>query len=182
MRRLLLLSCALLSLSCSTQETGVRVSSEFRPGTDLALYRDYAWAKPAQYLPDPARATDNELIDWRVRSGVDEELQLRGFKAATKNPQLLVDYWMDYRYERVDTFKDYAEYKRRGGKQDMIDAKVGGFQTAELTVVLMDASTRTPLWRGVVSGVAYQAEDPAARLRTAVQKMFEGFPNIAGPQ
>jgi hypothetical protein len=167
-------------LSCSTHETGVQASSEFRPGTDLSLYSGYAWDKPAQPLPDPARATDNELIDWRVRSAVDEELQLRGFRATSEGPRALVDYWVDWRHQRVDSFRDYAEYKSSGGKQDMIDASVSGFQVAVLTVVLMDASTRTPLWRGVVEGVALQADNPAERLRAAVQKMFAGFPHIAG--
>ncbi len=169
----------LSSNGCSLQQKpgAVEVTSQLAGGVRLSEYRTYDWATPGTRATDPSRLSELERRDWLIRNGVDEELRARGMVARSNQPGLLVEYTTTFQFKNTESFQQYAEYRRMGGKESLGKANVYGYEEATLSVVLVDRESGAPIWRGTARGVAYEAADPPARVREAIRQIFKAMPD-----
>jgi hypothetical protein len=76
LRRLVLLSFALLLAACSSNN----VQQDFDASRDFAAYRSWAWQEPGlQYRPDDPRIK-SDLTEQRIRQAVADQLDQRGLR------------------------------------------------------------------------------------------------------
>ena len=81
LRRLVLLSFALLLAACSSNN----VQQDFDASRDFAAYRSWAWQEPGlQYRPDDPRIK-SDLTEQRIRAAVADQLDQRGLRPAQGN-------------------------------------------------------------------------------------------------
>ena len=81
LRRLVLLSFALLLTACSSNN----VQQDFDASRDFAAYRSWAWQEPGlQYRPDDPRIK-SDLTEQRIRAAVADQLDQRGLRPAQGN-------------------------------------------------------------------------------------------------
>ena len=67
---------------CASKPT-LRVSAERSPAADFSGYRTYRWASaPPEVTLEHAR-TPRELLDWRIRNGIEAQLAARGYQVST---------------------------------------------------------------------------------------------------
>lgn len=163
---------------CSLQQTpgAVEVTSQLAGGVQLSQYRTYDWTKPGVRAANPMQLSELERRDWLIRNGVDEELRARGMLVRSNQPSLLVEYTTKFQFKNAESFQDYGEYRRMGGKESPGKANILGYEEAILSVVLIDRASGSPVWMGTARGVAYEAKDPPARLREAIRQIFKELP------
>lgn len=178
LRGVVALAAALLATllpACGPTST-MRIRAEQDPSVDLTRYATYGWAVPARSTSAPARG-ERELLDWRIRAAVDEQLVRRGYTtAASGRPDMLVDYQVTTREKQLqDTPGEYIRYRSEGGRQDWGSAWVRGYEEGSLVVEVLDGTGRRLLWRGAATAVV-NPDLREQRLPEAVSRMFEGFP------
>jgi hypothetical protein len=160
-----------LALSCSQPQ---QVHVEHDPAADFHSYRTYAWqpSSPATRY-DPRLNGDD--ITWRIRTAVEQELNLRGFnKDDSATPGLWIRYELKLREKTTVTFQDYYNYWQTGGGKGPQETFTSGYDELLLSLELTDARTDQRVWRGR-AGIIADEQEPQ-RLRDAVRLMFEKWP------
>jgi len=116
------------------------------------------------------------MVDWRVRSDIDEQLAAKGYRHEPLHPDFLVEYKMHVVEKTIDSFKDLFEYRERGGQQGVSDAYVQGYQERSLTVEIFDARTRKLVWRSRATALLESAQEKE-QIRRAISQMLATFPS-----
>jgi hypothetical protein len=166
------------------------VNVDWERGANFSLYRTFAWGA----CEDPG-----ELQLWRPRIVQDIEFQLaaKGFRKALQGqqPDVIVSYRSDVE-ERVSYVGFDYGYGQNWGPGPGPGPALGwgptrgwgwsgGPFTMEpvvqrefvLTVDIVDARWRHPLWRGeATEALSSKSEKNIRRLRKAVQKLFRNYP------
>jgi hypothetical protein len=160
----------------STPSDMLRVESEQSPTASFSRYTTYGWVW--QPTPDPATQRSREDIrDWRVRNAVEAQLADRGY---AKRPAQKADFLVDYHTERkprtISTFGDYLKYRDLGGRLEISEAYVIGYEEAVLILEIFDVQSRQLAWRASATTVANPG-DEQDRMAEAVRRMFTRFPS-----
>ncbi|MDD5218333.1 MAG: DUF4136 domain-containing protein [Candidatus Omnitrophica bacterium] len=167
----------------------MEVSSDWDSTEDFSKFKTYAWASDKQAITGNPQL-DNDLLDKRIRSAVDRDLQAKGFqKTPDPNPDFLVSYKASVEGKLDVTNVPGEVYE---SPWSMPDGTVGlGWDTwgaasfvtqyDEGTVLLdvADAKTKKLVWRGSVSAVVGQnltPEEKQQRIDEAIQKVLVKFP------
>ncbi len=170
-----LVALAGLLAACTT----IQVSTDFDPGIDFGALETYAW------LPDSERRhgdprIDNTLLDQRVRSAVDRELEARGFRILQSGtPDFLVTHFaaVDRRI-RVDQI--YRSSRGPGwGQSGWSDTVVNEYEQGTLLLDVLDPRSRNLMWRGTAAarlGTAKTPEQRTQRVNEAVERLLDRFP------
>jgi hypothetical protein len=183
-----MLSCLLVLLAaCVT--TGPRVRTDFDRAANFSSYHTYNFASEL----GTDRAGYSTLITSHFKRAVSREMQARGYRLSTDNPDLLVNFFASSR-ERTDVqstprFAWGAGYYgyRRGlyttwplydRNVETVHYKVG---TASIDVV--DAAHRQLIWEGTAEGRLTQKmlDDPGPAIDMAVAEIFAKYPVSAAP-
>jgi hypothetical protein len=174
----------LLAASCA----GRQVATDYSPGTKFSQFRTFALVMP----PDTAA---EQLLDQRVRSAVQTQLDAKGLSLATRDKaDLYVGYGV---VDKTHTaIYDYNSgwgwggsrwgwrYHRWGfawpayGQQE-----VQTYTDGTVVVNLVDAKTKQVVWRGEVDDVLNlpvdNPVDATKQIDAAVAKMFTKFPPMS---
>jgi hypothetical protein len=176
-RQLLLPLLLLSALACAT----VRVSSDHDPTANFAAYRSYAW------IPDPPARTghprlDSELVQDRVRRGIDRTLAAKGFARDDESPDFLVTYHLAVD-RKLDVYTmDHVYYGYYGYRVLVPETIVDEYDEGSLIIDVVDAREEKVVWRGVGSRRLQDAtgpQDPVKleeRTFKAVDEVLESFP------
>lgn len=168
--------CGLLMLgACAPAVSPVHVDSERDPSATFSSYTTYDWtsgSRPADRRPE---LWQGDMVDWRVRTDIDEQLAAKGYRNEQLHPDFLVAYKMHVASKTIDSFKDLLEYRERGGQQGVSDAYVLGYQERSLTVEIFDARTRKLVWRSQATALLESAQE-RQQIRQAITKMLATFP------
>lgn len=179
------LICILFCMGCAT----FSVNYDFDPEYDFARIKTYDW------LPMPEKSSMNEIALKRIKIAVNQQLQTRGLRMASENPDMLIavragkekrvdfeewgygyddrDYyhgsWFPRRFPVDPGGTDYFEY-RRG--VDTYEYEVG-----TLVVDFVDAKKKELVWRGTATGIMDPAKT-SEQINEVIARLLETFPPV----
>jgi hypothetical protein len=150
---------------------------------DFSAYKTFNFVKE----PGTNRAGYSTLITTYFKDAVGRELAGRGYVLADEDPDLLVNFNTNVRYQldarTVPTTPGYYDYRYgfysyKYGYNDVVEQYPVG--TANVDVV--DAKRMQLVWEGIAEGILTDEtmRDPRKAIDTAVTEMFKRYPARAG--
>jgi len=172
-----LILALVLVAGCSS----VTVNYDYDTNVDWAKFKTYAWMGSSGTPPGSAEPVmDSGLLDQRIRSSVEWEMDARGIKPSD-DPDILVVYHVgtkdkiqvtDWGYHYSDYYWGY------GGRQ--ID--VNQYTEGTLVIDIVDAETKSLVWRGVGQGVVDRTQRSPEKIQQdidkVVNKIMASFPPV----
>jgi hypothetical protein len=161
------LGLTLMSSAASAQD----VSYDYDRQADFSRLKTYAWV-PGTNLRD-------ELNHKRIVDAIDAQLVMKGFTRVDSPDQadVLVSYHTAFGSElQINTLgTGWGGYRlSRSGS-----ARVEEIVTGTLAVVMMDAKSRSLIWRGIASKEVDTDASPEKRdknINKAAEKLFKKYP------
>ncbi len=172
-----IIGLALVAAGCST----ISVSHDFDSEADFATYKTFAWLQGPVTAVGNADAAkqQNTLLDKRIRSAVEAEIQAKGMTADTENPDLLLVYHTGVDSKINVTDWGYTYPTRYGGWYGDRDVDVYQYEEGTLIVDLIDAKTQQLVWRGNATKTLEDNPSPERmdqNIREVVGRMFAKYP------
>lgn len=183
-----LLAAVFLGLGgCAT--SGPEVRTDYDASTDFAQYRTFAFATPL--------GTDREgyqsIVSQRLKSATQREMEARGMRLVTDQPQLLVNFNAAITEKmRVATAPTpvvgisvarggYYGYRRGmyGAWPVYVDQTTAmPYQEGTLNIDVVDAARKQLVWEGVASGAVTQEKQDKLQstIDAAVKAIFARYP------
>jgi len=172
---------ALASLTGLLACSGIRVETDYDPSADFSNIRSFAWFDERSGVQGD-RADVSSLLDRRVRSAVDAELQRKGIAKVEKGTaQALVSYHLGVESKLdVNTMTTGYGYGRYGRYSNIgTTTTVTEYQEGTLLIDVIDPASKQMIWRG--SGQARvrewsTPEEREKRINQAVTEILAKFP------
>ena len=173
---------ALASAAASFACSGIRVTTDYDPSADFSDVRSYAWFDERSGVQGD-RADVTSLLDRRVRSAVDAELQRKGIARVDKSAaKVLVSYHLGVETKldvnTVNTGYGYGRYGRYGGISTT--TTVREYQEGTLLIDVIDPSSKQLVWRGSGQARIRAVEQPRGA-READRRGGEADPREVSP-
>ncbi len=170
---LIVLCLMVITFGCST----ISVNYDFDSKADFTSLKTFS------FLPVPEKANINTLNVKRIHDAVRNQLESKGFKAMTDNPDFLIAMHLtkkkkklvvsDYNYNYSGYSRTQGTYWRTGITRE--------FEYEEGTFVLdfVDTQSKELIWRGVARGEIRDDLSPEKRIKRineGAQKILSNFP------
>jgi hypothetical protein len=149
------------------------VSYDFDRAIDFSKFRSYAWTR--------GTALADELNHARVVRSIEGQLASKGLTRveSSASPDLLVAYHASFdKNLQINAYGTGWGGPRFGGLRSGT-ATTQEILTGTMVVDMLDASTRSIVWRGMASGdidVAAKPERREKNINKAAQKLFKHYP------
>lgn len=177
---------ALASVLIGSCSSGPQIRTDSDPSANLSTYQTFAFF---DHL-----ATDNSayttVLTTRLKTATQRELERRGYKLNTENPQLLVNFNVNVA-ERTDIESTPAMggyYGYRAGRYAMWggypqDVRTTHYQEGTLAIDLVDAARRQLVWQGIAQGRISKSaiEKPDEAVDRVVTEIFAKHPVAPSP-
>jgi hypothetical protein len=168
LRVFLVLCLILLCSSCSP----------FHVTYDYDAEADFTPLKTFDWMAVPAQAQVNELVIKRVKSAVTRELESKGIKKVSENPDFLIALHggKERKVEIQDWGYTYGHHRRYWDNR-RID--IYEYEEGTLILDIVGAESRELIWRGSATGVIDPNPTPeqrGKRVDEVVAKILENFP------
>jgi hypothetical protein len=147
------------------------VSYDFDRAATFSKFKTYAWVRGTNL--------NDDLNHRRIVNAVDAQMTLKGFARvdANANPDVLVAYHAAFDENFQINGYGWGGYRFGPGRSG--SATVEGVLVGTLAVDIVDAQTRTIVWRGI----ATKELDPNAKadkrernINKAAEKLFKNYP------
>lgn len=156
-----------------------KIKVEFDKNIDFAKLKTYAW--------DPTeQASARPVLVAAIKGAVNHELDKRGLKQVTENPDLYIAMYGAVDSDFAVTYSDfyYGPYGIPSFDSSFLMWGIapGTTNTAvlhkgQLVVDLLDASAKKLVWRGIATGkLSEQQMKLVEQVNTAVEKLFAKYP------
>jgi hypothetical protein len=163
--------------------SGPSVNTHRDETADFTAYKTFNFVKE----PGTNRAGYSTLITTYFKDAIGRELADRGYVLADDNPDLLVNFNTNVRYQldvrTVQTTPGYYDYRYgfysyKYGYNDVVEQYPIG--TANIDIV--DAQRMQLVWEGIAEGILTDEtmKDPRKAIDKAVTEMFKRYPARAG--
>lgn len=174
-------ACWLLA-ACSP----IKVRHDYDQDVNFTEYQTYKWVEQDTQAEGDAKSAKmrNDLLDKRIRSAVDKQLEGKGLKLVAEQPDLLVTYFtgVDEKIRVMDRGYRYGAYYGSGYSYyglgtpavDVYQYKVGN-----LIIDLIDSKTNKLVWRGSAEAVVDEtasSREREERIQEAVSKILSDYP------
>ena len=184
----LVLSAAVVSAffisSCS-----VTTHVETAAGVNFNNYKTFGWVNGnGEKIEDRA---DNDIVDNNIKNAISLQLENKGWKETTQNPDVLLDYNVmvekkvsqtsDPIYSYPYTHYYYNRWHRRMGYMYYPNNLVGyhtyniPFKVGTLTVNMIDAKTNKLIWSGSATGDVSSKIVTTQEMQGDVTSLFKKF-------
>jgi hypothetical protein len=156
-----------------------RVTTDYDRSANFASFASYAWIC--------GTAVPDELNHKRIVQSIDAQLAQEGMRLVdeTANPDVLIAYHVNVgRDLQISGFSSGWGAYRWGGHRSGT-ARAEEITVGTLVVDMIDAHTRTLVWRGTASKDVDQGASAATRdknARKAMEKLFKNYPPKASPR
>jgi len=171
-------SLALLLLTILAACSPLTVRTDHDTTADFSRLRTYGWLqKPSDAPRDPR--IDNDLLDSRVHSAVNDELASKGFTESA-TPDFRVTYHVMIQ-NQLDVQSFPVSYGYGLGRMGAMstDVRVEQYEVGTLLLDVVDSSTNELVWRGSAQARIDPSRTPQERtklIRGAVHDMLAQFP------
>jgi hypothetical protein len=169
--------------------TGLRVDLDYDPARNFSAYHSYAWL-PAAVSKEGEAVIRNDLVEARVMSAVDNELNARKMQRADKDSaDFLVTYHINVE-NRVDVRTIDTGFGSRyhpwwGWNSRDTETIVQNYKAGTLVLDIIDRKTDKLAWRASAEtrlrdGLTPQQRD--TEVRNIVGLLMKNFPPGAAPK
>lgn len=188
MPSLIVWTCMLLICACST----VRVSQDYRPGTDFSHLKTYRWQPVAADIRGDA-PMDDPLRDERIRNAVERNLDSLGLREVSETkPDFFVDFqYTVYRVSESNDVRGQVGIGTWGGTKGTfggigVGTGRGRFTRQEgmLHIDVIDPQNGTILWRGKGTHPVerhWKPQTKTEKINELVGKILAQFPPSDNP-
>jgi hypothetical protein len=155
---------------------GMQVYTDYDRDYSMRDYATYSWAEQSEIEAKNNPLYYNELTDKRIKSAVNEQLAIKGYKLTSENPDLILHYHIvveDRTEIQSDPYGYYGPYWMRTRTYSY------QYKLGTLIIDLMDAQNKNLLWRGWAVSVLNQEYTPdktEVNIRLAVTNILEKLP------
>ena len=153
--------------------TAQSVTYDFDRSADFTRFKTYTWVRGTNL--------NDELNHQRIMRAVDAQLSARGFSQveAAGNPDVLVAYHASFdKNLRINGFSSgWGGYRFAGNRSGT--ATVGEILIGTLAVDIVDAKSKTIVWRGMATkevDVNAKADKRDKNINRAAEKLFKNYP------
>ncbi len=163
-----LLLLGLLAAGCGPT---AQVSTDYNAATNFSRFHTYSWRK--------GTISGNSLLDQRIVSSVNRELQKKGLREVAKGGDLNVTYHVSLE-RRLDVYGwdylngPYWSYWNRGfyGRTEVREVPEG-----KIVIDLIDGRRNQLVWRGMsVDQLTRDEGDLESHISHVTAEMFEEYP------
>ena len=161
-------SFMLIAISCST----ISVKHDYDMTVDFAKLKTFYW------LPIPVQAGINELDVKRIQSAVSTQLQAKGYRMMSDNPDFMIAMHLGKQH-KVDVHEWGYAYGPRARFAGLGGIEVYQYEEGTLLLDFVDTRSKGLIWRGVATGEIDRyasTETRNKRINEAVQKILSNFP------
>jgi uncharacterized protein DUF4136 len=155
--------------------SSITTSADYDRAVDFSKYKTYAWKD--------VDATQNALLENRIKSAVDSALAAKGLQKVSDNPDLwVVAHPRLTKETQINTYNTgwgYGWGWRGGYGGGTTTSTVSEIPVGNLVVDLVDANKKQLVWRGTASKTIDPSSTPEQKQKNvdeAVTKMFEPYP------
>jgi Domain of unknown function (DUF4136) len=184
-KSLLLLACAALISACSS---GPSVRSDFDRSANFAGYQTYGFVSP---LGTDKRG-NSSIISGHFKTAISREMEARGYRLATANPDLLVNVNVSTQ-DRTDVQSTPSAsmgvgyYGYRGGMYGgwpmySNDVTTTHYKVGTGNIDVVDAARKQLVWEGIAEARLTQKmlDSPGPAIDKVVTEIFLKYPARAG--
>jgi hypothetical protein len=164
---------ASLALLLGTIAVAQNVTYDFERATDFSKFKSYAWVR--------GTIVNDKLNHDRIVNAVNAQLASRGFTKVdtSANPDVLVAYHasFDRDLQITGSSSGWGGYRLPGSRSGTV--RTDDILIGTLAVDMVDAKTKTIVWRGTATKEVDVAASPEKRERNinrAAEKLFKNFP------
>ena len=178
--RLYRLAAALLALALLGGCAGYDIRYDFDASAPYARYKTFDW-----YTAKKGTGGTTTLMDKRVRTAVQSELQNKGFKLETQgDPDFLVTYYPIVQDKKVRTTTRVGlstgwGYRPVYGRVGVSSSQVRHHKEGTIVVEIVDFRSNQMVWQGVAAGALTglnNPEDANEVVPRAVRDILAKFP------
>lgn len=174
-RRFRLLCLVFLAVGCSS----ISVTTDFDNRIDFTSLSTYSWMENPQ---EPAadiqkELATNTLIEGRVKRAVDEQMEAKGIRKTTQDPDMLVAFHTGVQ-DKVSV-QGWGYGYGWGWGPGGVNVSTVHYQEGSLILDFIDPKTKKLVWRGVATKVLPEKTTPQKSeetIRQAVKKILEKYP------
>jgi hypothetical protein len=143
------------------------VTYDFDRSANFTKFRTYTWVR--------GTTLGDELNHQRVVRAIDAQLTARGFSRVEANPDVLVAYHASFdKNLQINAFGSGPRIGYRSGTATVEEIVVG-----TLAIDMMDAQTRSIVWRGIATKELDAKASPEKKekgINKAAEKIFKNYP------
>ena len=185
LRKTLLLACMGLMSACSS---GPATRSDYDRSANFANYQTYGFVSPL--------GTDRDgnvtILSGQFKAAIGREMEARGYRLATTNPDLLVNVNTSSRQQTDVQSTPSASvgvgyYGYRGGLYSAWpmygnDVTTVHYRVGTANIDVVDAARKQLVWEGVAEGRVTDKilKNPGPVIDSVVAEMFDKYPARAG--
>lgn len=162
---------SLLLISCSVQTKEV-----YDPKTDFSKYKTFCWMNGCEQSSVNLQVIGDTLAYERIKAAIMEELERKGLKQDSNNPDLLVGFTVTIKDEETIVYhrpEDTPIYFR----PIEADEEVIHYLKGSLIVGIADARESQMVWQShAVSYMETKPELTDADLHKGIRKILKNFP------
>ena len=173
MKLILFVSLLAVLSACAPQ---IRVYSDYDPDYDLWTYKTFDWGQKIDIEKGKNPLHYNELNDKRIKSAVEQQMNLRGYVLTAENPDLIAHYHIIVADQSVLATEPYGYQYSSYWTQAQVN--VYAYREGTLIIDLMDRKTNNLIWRGWAVSVIDKVDPEKVEdlIKESVTKIFGTFP------
>jgi uncharacterized protein DUF4136 len=143
------------------------VQSDFDRTFRFSNLKTFSFAVQKRATTDPL--ANDTLNDARIRTGLETQLRVNGFRSETETPDFVIAYYVTSK-NRLNV-QDYSFGPRLWGNRDI---RVNQYAEGTLMVDFIDAKTNQVIWRGRATG-ALELKDVDKKITKSTEKLVKQF-------
>lgn len=153
------------------------INADYDTTTDFSKFRTWSWFSG----PRPPAPDLDGLTEQRIRNAIETQLPKRGLAKGAEGTDLLVAFHVSVtqRLEVTPTTMSYGYGWGHGYVGTSYGNEVRTYDEGTLLIDLLDAKSKSLVWRGVARATVYRNASPQereARVQAAVGAILEQFP------
>lgn len=173
MSRLIPLVMLAAVAGCTPQLT---LDTDYDPGTDFSKYKTWTWLAGSK----PSEKDVDSLTQQRIQGAIEAELPKRGLAKAAEGADVTAAFHISVQ-RKIESSPATLSLGYGWGPAHVGVSKSPTKTWDEGTLVLdlVDAKTKTLLWRGTAVGTVHPDSSPEERqqrIHTVVAQLLEGYP------
>jgi hypothetical protein len=145
------------------------IQTDYDHAIDFMQYHTYSWGKIQ---------TKDSLWADRIREGVDQQLQAKGWKLVPSDADVVILALGDsHNQQEEQTFYSGAGGWRWGGMGGVATTSTYTTRQGMLVISMFDAKTKKLAWRGTATGgLSDKPDKNIGKLNKAILKILNNFP------
>ena len=179
----------LLSVVLTACGGGISTNTDHDPSTNFSGFHTYAWVPAGNGMEDGSGVHSNQLIDGRIRSAVEANLNAKGLqKVSVEQADIAVGYQVAaqdrVQYNTVNTgwgggYGYYGGWGGMGMGMGSSTTYATNYTDGSIIIAIFETSEKKMIWQGTATKTIDEnldAEERTQVINGAVGKLFADFP------